>query len=377
MADYFVSPTATSGSGSFGDPWTLAQMVAAAISASDRVFLIAGAYTLAGTSGITLTDNANCQFVAIAANGDFDPDARATIDAVAVTSGPAITISHNKTHLFGIVVNNCGGSSGIQVTATDCSFVACEANNSDTNGFNVSGAGTKFAYCKAEDNTGDGFSIAANADCAFIHCAAIDNGSDGFACSPGATRAVYSHCVGRGNTAGKGFQIDGECLMVNCTAFDNGDDGIECISDHNTLVKVASWSNGGFGIDYDGATSPQRDLVITPFIGTGADANTSGPFDADDGGTDTGVWDYTGIVPSNLGGDGATQAGVTFGPVGGLATVASGTDLTPLVGSPLIDAGIDLPYLARGDRTSDIGAIESAGNAAAGGALNPTIMGVM
>jgi hypothetical protein len=351
-------------------------MVAATIANSDRVFMIEGAYALAGTSGVAFTDNDNCQFIAVKANGDFDPTARVTIDASAVTSGAGVTIGHDNTQVFGIVVNDCGGTSGIQVSGADCSLVCCEANGNDTNGFNVGGAGCRLVYCKAEDNGADGFSVASAASVLHVHCLSFDNTSDGFSFSSSGNRASYVRCVAYGNNS-VGFVLHEDATAVHCTAYNNGSHGFSLSSDFNLVVKTSAWSNGGFGINYDEATSPQRDLVITPWLGTGADANTSGPFDADDGGTDTGVWDYTGIVPANLGGDAAPQYGITFGPVGGLANVVSGTDLTPLVGSGMIDAGVEIPYTARGDNTADAGAIESAGNAAAGGSLSPNILGVM
>jgi len=378
MADYWVSPTATSGAGSFADPWTLAQLGGATIGNDDRVFIIEGSYTLAGTSGLTLcaSGESQCQFIVVKANGDFDPDARAVIDATAVTSGVAITFEGDKSQVFGLVVNGCNGSNGILVDADDCCLVCCAVTDSTGVGINVVGNGNKLILCRSEDNNNDGFIISTATSGLFVHCISNDNVSDGFTVAASSDRVHFVRCIAYGNN-NTGFTLDGNCSAIHCTAYNNGSHGFWCVDDHNLLVNVASWDNGGFGLNFDEETSQARDMVIRPFIGTGADANTSGPFDADDGGTDTGVWDYTGIIAAALGGDGASQTGVVFGPVGGLATVASGTDLTPVTGSPMIDAGVALPYTARGDNTIDLGAIESAGNAAAGGALNPNILGVM
>ena len=375
-ADYFCHPSGSSGDGSFANPWSLAEMVAATLSTGNRVAMIAdaGDYVL-GTSGVTIDEAAanGVQFFPVKSNGDFDPSLRFTIDATAVTSGAAVTISGSRTGVHGMIVNDCGGSIGVNVTGASCSFSCCEANRSTTIGFAINANAAHFSHCKAEDNGADGWSLSANDYCVFAHCAAIDNVGDGFACSSGSADCAYVRCVARGNNA-VGIQVGLRAMVAQCTAYNNGSHGGQHLGEQNLNINFAAWDNGGFGIDYEDGGQP--DLVVTPFIGLSGDANASGAYDAA-GLRDSGVWDYTGIVVAALRGTGSSQQGATLGPVGGTANVASGTDLTPQVGSDMNDAGSAIPYTARGDNTIDSGAIESAGNAAAGGSLSPNILGVM
>src|SRR5581483_8312534 len=118
--------------------------------------------------------------------------------------GPRVSLLRN------IAVYTCSGR-GFNITASDCKFEACTAQNNYGTGFQIGGfaASCQFVNCKSGGSGHNGGSQASSV-----------NGI-GFRVTSG--RVQLTDCQAQDNGL-VGFSLENECILTNCVADSNGID---------------------------------------------------------------------------------------------------------------------------------------------------------
>ena len=278
---------ATGGAGNLGGALASPGMAAAAIVASNTVWIRSGTYTCSATANV--------------AGGRPQPAFASRWIGYVATRGDA--------QFWGTLPSLAAGASGMTIFTPAAGSISIEnlefngqtGTYTSTIGVNAStGWFYRAVNCRVKNTTGDGFSYTGTP--VLFSCEAVGCGGTGFnlgggfarrclarSCSIGfgvyASGILLSGCAAYGNTS-DGFASVFALLAQSCSSTANGRHGFNLDAPEAAADNCVAWANGGYGY----SSSARYDVLVLNCAGG---SNTSGNFN----GTNIPAANITNFIP--------------------------------------------------------------------------------